>query len=1569
MSVLKNRILVFFILGLTVFCGCRILPWWGEFGNSADDDYIPGKIILSRNLATTEELDLDTAEFKLKIAANSLKSDAMIIITQIDPTISGLSWPDEFKPVGNIYNIRLTPEQVTLRLPATLTMAIPMRHADSRYFVMRRSTDGKLTLHSEVGSDSSGFIQITTMQFSSWVIVEQQLPIAGELIDAPLLTIAPSLSVTPKAGVFTQDVSVNVLLHGKNASARGNGSLSLEFTSFAQFSLPIAYSDSENKSLTLESNSSYQSSIDLFNPAMAYKTSSGNLATFTSKLRLTGKNAEELPSFIAMRAIYTLKNGISYNGYGAVYLEKSPTAAPPALTSVIPVHQSSGVSPETDVILQFNVPIAKSSFIQAISINPVANIVTESISWSEDSSLVRFSFDSALATDTQYTLHLGTQLEDAYGNKLTQPITSRFTTGDGLAPTVIGFAPALADQPHPTNGSVKITFSKPIASGTAIITFTPAPANNAIFSWGTDEVEIAPDPAWADDSLIEINIAPGLADMAGKRTGTPINLSFTTGSLVAAEITQFLPADQSPEVKVNAKVSLTFDMPMKTGETESAIVLSDSFPATRIFSWNTDKTSLEITFLPRLSLGTEHTVTIKSSAQSQTGTSLARQYSSTFFTEPGIEPMVSAVVPQDNATNVSIKSAISITFNTDMNKTSVENALSITDESNTPVAGAFTWANDTLAVFTPAIVLSHSKSYRIQLSTDARNAKELQLLTPLDINFATTANPPATLLSAVPANGAMNVPSSQVVSMAFSEAIAEDSFVIEITPDLPGGYSAVWAADHKQVNLTFTSGFASNTQYKLKVKPETTDISGQPVDEIAELAFTSEIFDAPRAIAFSPISGNKSVAVNSKFVISFDSSMDPVSTNAAISFIPTLISGMAFAWSDNNKRVEITPSAPLAFNTNYRLLIAQTAQRSDGQTMLTSYQLLYKTALQTFVSANSPVDSASSVSVHTPIEIIFSEEINLLSLQTNLRVTSSGTPITGATTLTDKTARWVAATSLPFGAIITVEVKNGVLDKNGAAVAVKSFSFTTEAEDITVPEVISTLPVPGAVDVPLNQQLTISFNKPMNQASVAGALSINPLPAGSIATSWVESGKTIIISYSEPLDHNTSYQLKLSTAAKDLANKPLAANFLLAWRTIARPEITINQCYPLPAATGVALSPQIKVKFTKAMNKESVVSAFRLQQGSNNVPGTFSWPSAEQMIFVPASDLANNMAYTVSINTSARDTNDNYLESLQSWSFTTTSAEGKIWRLDRAQLADSGNVVFTPRQDHVMITFNNKLWVIGGFDGEYLNDVWSSNNGAAWSKNSSAAPFKPRAGHACVIFANKIWLTGGFSDEDGFFDDVWSSTNGTNWVLEKAEAAYYKRAWHSMQVFANRLWILAGESFEDATSSNVLLDDSWSSTDGKDWIQRSTITAFFPRKKIMSGVINDKLWVWGGYGENATFQKGVLNDIWSTANGEYWSLVSANAPFAARCGAAGTLFNNRMWLAGGATAENDGPFLNDIWASSDGTNWVAILPGSTGSAQHFAPRGFSQTSSLGGRIYLSGGENTAGLLNEVWSSQ
>ena len=64
------------------------------------------------------------------------------------------------------------------------------------------------------------------------------------------------------------------------------------------------------------------------------------------------------------------------------------------------------------------------------------------------------------------------------------------------------------------------------------------------------------------------------------------------------------------------------------------------------------------------------------------------------------------------------------------------------------------------------------------------------------------------------------------------------------------------------------------------------------------------------------------------------------------------------------------------------------------------------------------------------------------------------------------------------------------------------------------------------------------------------------------------------------------------------------------------------------------------------------------------------------------------------------------------------------------------------------------------------------------------------------------------------------------------------------------------------------------------------------------------MWVLGGSGPNT-------NDVWASSNGTNWTQVTPAAPWSPRYGLGVVVFNNQMWVLGGYV---DTSGFDDVWA-------------------------------------------------------
>jgi len=82
-----------------------------------------------------------------------------------------------------------------------------------------------------------------------------------------------------------------------------------------------------------------------------------------------------------------------------------------------------------------------------------------------------------------------------------------------------------------------------------------------------------------------------------------------------------------------------------------------------------------------------------------------------------------------------------------------------------------------------------------------------------------------------------------------------------------------------------------------------------------------------------------------------------------------------------------------------------------------------------------------------------------------------------------------------------------------------------------------------------------------------------------------------------------------------------------------------------------------------------------------------------------------------------------------------------------------------------VVSFNNKLWVIGGKKGTLTNEIWSSENGFNWVSENMNPAFEPRSDFTALVVGGKIWIAGGRAVlEHSTVSNLYNSSDGVNWV-------------------------------------------------------------------------------------------------------------------------------------------------------------------------------------------------------------
>lgn len=228
---------------------------------------------------------------------------------------------------------------------------------------------------------------------------------------------------------------------------------------------------------------------------------------------------------------------------------------------------------------------------------------------------------------------------------------------------------------------------------------------------------------------------------------------------------------------------------------------------------------------------------------------------------------------------------------------------------------------------------------------------------------------------------------------------------------------------------------------------------------------------------------------------------------------------------------------------------------------------------------------------------------------------------------------------------------------------------------------------------------------------------------------------------------------------------------------------------------------------------------------------------------------------------------------------------------------------------------------------------------------TSSAAFSPRDSMAAVEFNGLLWILGGFTPDRS--NEVWHSQDGVTWKQAPAPP-WSPRNLAGAAVLNGRLLLIGGYGHDG--DQVRLLDDIYSTRDGESWELVDQHAPWGPRAAFGLAVHKEYLYILGGNGP-----QGPCNDVWRTADGLTWELISSAAPWAPRGMLASVSFNDRLWVIGGGDYDETYVYnvkrnYNDVWSSPDGARWTLETHRAA-----FSPRRFHSAFVDQNAIFISAG--------------
>ncbi|MBN1903529.1 MAG: Ig-like domain-containing protein [Deltaproteobacteria bacterium] len=259
------------------------------------------------------------------------------------------------------------------------------------------------------------------------------------------------------------------------------------------------------------------------------------------------------------------------------------------------------------------------------------------------------------------------------------------------------------------------------------------------------------------------------------------------------------------------------------------------------------------------------------------------------------------------------------------------------------------------------------------------------------------------------------------------------------------------------------------------------------------LSFHTDIYAQPTVVSTVPANGATDVSPDLEMVsIHFSVSMDPSSRSITSNFPYS-----SWTWTENNTVLNLIKNTqtPLSKGVTYMIMLNPqgSAGYRDAQLNPLPETTIFFTVPRSEntpppeVASTTPANGAINISKDLQtVSIRFSNPMNATSgiFSTNFpSYTKSWSENNTVLSITrnDLSTSLQGGFTYVFGLNPSGYEEYHFIDNEGNFLAYTTFSFTTEATDVTPPYVISTTPANGAINVSRDlQSISIRFSEPMN---------------------------------------------------------------------------------------------------------------------------------------------------------------------------------------------------------------------------------------------------------------------------------------------------------------------------------------------------------------------------------------------------------------------------------------------------------------------------------------------------------
>lgn len=1120
------------------------------------------------------------------------------------------------------------------------------------------------------------------------------------------------LGILPELSEFTEnapnvvDLAGNRIVPAQSTFTTGNGP---DITNPARTLLSIA-NGATNISTNPVIESMFNEAIDpvsITGSIRLYDTVTGTNVPTKVTLSDNGLRLLMVPneSLKVGRYYYIYQYGLrDLSGNGVVNFFSTFTTGyegdttPPVVVDATLVDGMSDVPTNPWLRVRFNEPLNNIELAGVLLEESGGTAVPANISTSGDQRTIYIVPKDLLSALSDYRLRISS-VQDINGNVQVGEVSYNFTTA--TEPDLIGGSLVYRNVPNnatgvPINSEFVAKYSERIDPASVQL------GTNSFRLHDTSTGFSVPATYTLDAERMTLNLVPNeqleanrlyywyngynsfIYDLAGNRVAQNSFSTFTTSAVVdssAPAVVSTNILEGLTGVPVNARIVLTLDEQLST-HCLDAIQISDgstSVDYSRTLSSNRRTLTLSPTNV--LATNTQYTVSFNGlcdyAGNALTGDVLSFTTSATGDVDTS-RPTLSSVVPANNATDVDVATAITLTFNERISQRSVVQVYSHTN--NLRISGAITVADNVLT-FTPDKALDGSTRYRIEIRWNIFDLVGNQNYYG-DYYFTTQAQTdttPPTVQMISPAVDAVDVhPNGQVV-IDFSEPMNPNTINNSniafyangavIRPNVSRSASGE--------SVTLSSNKPWNTLVSVVITDKVTDLSGNAI-----LPYVSTFATGVNDIEFTRPSISRQVPSNGssnwldidQVLLYASEPMDPASIADSYHFAENgmlIDDQMSVEVLGDNRTLRFTKDTPFSNGARVEFSVNSNATDDSGNplnhysgffTMGTPSDLA---GVRHRVTAYYPGNNQTDVPVNARLYVKYTEALDSSSFTSDnikLQDADNGfTDVASSASFDADTLNLVVTPDADLAADTRyyLWLSSNILDTDGdrqqSNYATYFFTAADGATDERQPQAIAISPPDGQEGVGVNTRYAVRFDEIMNPLT----FDFDTGATRRVSPSFSESNRVVRYERLGSLPAEADFTESVP-ALRDVAGNLVVADDT-TFTTGSGPDF-VNPSRTLLSVpngqTNVARNPVIDSYFNESIDPTSITSSVRLYDTSTGQNISSSASLSEnglRLTLVPDEVLEPNRLYYV-YKYGLRDINGNGVINLFS-TFTTGADE------------------------------------------------------------------------------------------------------------------------------------------------------------------------------------------------------------------------------------------------------------------------------------------------------------------------